>query len=90
MLREVFPYERQAQEDAQRRLQAACELLRWIDPELAEWTVLPPAPEGQGISARMLLTDARRPLEQLARLLRRTADQVERLARHQRLTGSCE
>ena len=88
MLREVLPLDEQAQQDARQRLHEACRLLRWIDPELAEWTVAPPTAEGQPLLARLLLTDARRPLEQLARLLRRVADQVERLARNEQLRES--
>lgn len=80
MIREVVPPEDEVQGDAQQRLDRLCRRLTRLDPELVEWTLPPAGSAGKRVAAELLLTDARRPLEQLAKLLRRLADEVQRLA----------
>ena len=80
MLREVIQPEEQASWDAQQRLDGALDSLIRIDWELVEWTLAAVDAEGKRLSASFLVTDACRPLEQLADILRCIADQVEGLA----------
>jgi hypothetical protein len=88
VIREVEQPGESIDRDDRQRLREACRLLRWIDPELAEWTVCPATPEGQPLYARLLLTNVQAPLEQLAGVLRHVADELDRLARNQRLHPS--
>ena len=81
MNREVVqPWEQQTW-DRQQQLDQRLRVLLGMDAELVEWTLSPARPEGKHVTASLLLTDHRRPLEQLAGLLRRVADEVERLHR---------
>lgn len=82
MMREVIQPEEQASWDAQQRLDRAFDSLIRIDWELVEWTLADADAEGKRLSASFLVTDSRRPLKQLADMLRCIADQVEGPASH--------
>ena len=78
-MREVVPPEVEADADARQRLDRGCRPLTRLDAELVEWTLPPAAGAGKRVAAELWITDARRPLEQLTALLRRVADEIQRL-----------
>jgi hypothetical protein len=80
VLREVVQRDEQAESDAWQRLDEACGRLTRLDADLVEWTFLPADASGKRIIAELVITEAQRPLEQLARLLNRIARDVRRLA----------
>jgi hypothetical protein len=79
VIREVVQLREQWDWDAMQRLDQCCRRLARIDAELVEWTLPPASREGKRVTAELLVTDSRHPLEQLASLLRRVADAVQRL-----------
>ena len=81
VIREVVQPDDEAQEDAWRRLDRRCRTLARLDADLVEWTLPPATGSGKCIVAELLITDPHRPLEQLVMLLRRVADEVQRLTR---------
>ncbi len=81
MIREVIQSDDEAEEDARQRLDRRCRALTRLDAELVEWTLPPAGGDGKRVVAELLITDTHHPLEQLAMLLRRIADEVQRLTR---------
>ncbi len=81
VIREVVPTENEARDEARQRLDRLCRRLTRLDPELVEWTLPPAEGTGKRVAAELMITDGRRPLEQLTALLRRVADEVQRLSR---------
>ena len=79
MIREVVQSQEQAEGDAWQRLDEICGRLSHLDADLVEWTLPLAEVAGKRIVAELLITDAHRPLKQLATLLRRIADEVQRL-----------
>jgi hypothetical protein len=77
VIHEVVQPQEQTDWDARQRLDLACRRLTRLDAELVEWTLPPAGVAGKRVVAELLITDTRRPLQQLALLLRRIADEVQ-------------